>query len=95
MNNTELNYIKSSTKTLGSLLSQKTDAFAKLDIIIQLRKNLEFLQSAIPAEEYAEYKEIENNMRERLDRLSDPSFLSKLKLDVTGLIQDFRTSIGN
>ncbi|MCA9386915.1 hypothetical protein KC669_02675 [Candidatus Dojkabacteria bacterium] len=95
MNNTELNYIKSSTKTLGSLLSQKTDAFAKLDIIIQLRKNLEYLQNTLSSEEYTEYKEIENNMRERLERLSDPSFISKLKLDLSGLINDFRSTISN
>lgn len=95
MKKEELHYIKSSTKTLGSLLSQKTDAFAKLDIIIQLRKNLEYLQSALPAEEYLEYKQIENDMTERLQRLSDPSFLSKLKLDINNLIQDFRTNIGS
>lgn len=69
-----------STLLLNQLLDSEIQVLVKLEIVLQIYKNLEILKESLPGEEYvSDLQEIDDKVNKVVSNISKPDFIDKVK----------------
>lgn len=74
----EIELVKQNTETLGKILKSHPPAVEKIEVILQILNNFEYLKKNLKADELNQLSSIEEDVKSYLDKITNPDSMQGL-----------------